>query len=99
MVISRQTFPGKGGLVTKATKNRKERRVPILDVLRPVLERLTEGKEPGDRLLVGPRGGALTTATVRDATKWDQRATTRKHPRTRRCPGEKPALTRANASG
>ena len=72
VVISRQTFPGKGGLVTKATKNRKERRVPILDALRPVLERLTEGKEPGDRLLVGPRGGALTTATVRDATKWDQ---------------------------
>jgi len=32
----------------------------------------SEGKEPGDRLLVGPKGGALTTATVLDATNWDQ---------------------------
>ncbi|WP_419538928.1 tyrosine-type recombinase/integrase [Microbacterium paraoxydans] len=31
-----------------------------------------DGKEPEDRLLVGPKGGALTTATVRDATNWDQ---------------------------
>lgn len=72
VVIARQTFPGKGGLVTKQTKGRKERRVPILAALQPILERLTEGKEPGDRLLVGPKGGVLTTATVRDATNWDQ---------------------------
>ncbi|MFT4123908.1 MAG: tyrosine-type recombinase/integrase [Microbacteriaceae bacterium] len=72
VVIARQTYPGKGGLITKQTKGRKERRVPILEPLRPILERLTEGKEPEDRLLVGPRGGALTTATVRDATNWDQ---------------------------
>ena len=72
IVIRRQIFPGKGGLITKATKNRKERRVPILDALRPVLERLTAGKEPGDQLLTGPKGGVLTTATVRDATNWDQ---------------------------
>ncbi|WP_022883666.1 tyrosine-type recombinase/integrase [Glaciibacter superstes] len=71
VVIARQTFPGRGGLITKQTKSRKERRVPILDALRPVLERLTDGKEPEDRLLVGPKGGALTTATVRDATSWD----------------------------
>jgi integrase len=55
VVIARQTYPGKGGLITKQTKGRRERRVPILDPLRPVLERLTEG-----------------TATVRDATNWDQ---------------------------
>lgn len=72
VVIRRQIFPGKGGLITKATKNRKERRVPILDPLRPVLERLTAGREPGDQLLTGPKGGVLTTATVRDATNWDQ---------------------------
>lgn len=71
VVIRRQVFPGKGGLVTKPTKSRKERRVPILEPLRPVLERLTEGKEPEDQLLVGPKGGYLTTATVRDATNWD----------------------------
>ncbi|WP_246054653.1 tyrosine-type recombinase/integrase [Klugiella xanthotipulae] len=71
VVISRQTFPGKGGLVTKPTKSRKERRVPILEPLRPVVERLTAGKRPEDILLVGPKGGVLTTATVRDATNWD----------------------------
>jgi integrase len=71
VVISRQVFPGKGGLITKPTKSRKERRVPILEPLRPVLERLTAGKEPEDPLLVGPKGGYLTTATVRDATDWD----------------------------
>lgn len=71
IVIARQTYPGKGGLVTKQTKGRRERRVPILNPLRPVLERLVLGKERGDRLLVGPKGGALTTATVRDATNWD----------------------------
>ena len=71
VMIRRQAFPGKGGLVTKPTKSRKERRVPILEPLRPVLERLTDGKEPADSLLVGPKGGYLTTATVRDATNWD----------------------------
>ena len=72
VVIARQIFPGKGGLVTKPTKSRKERRVPILEPLRPVLERLAEGKEPEAQLLVGPKGGVLTTATVRDATNWDK---------------------------
>ncbi len=72
VVIRRQVFPGKGGLVTTPTKSRKERRVPILEPLRPVLDRLTEGKQPEDSLLVGPKGGYLTTATVRDATDWDR---------------------------
>lgn len=72
VVIRRQIFPGRGGLITKATKSRKERRVPILDPLRPILKRLTAGKDPDDPLLVGPRGGFLTTSTVRDATNWDQ---------------------------
>lgn len=43
----------------------------MLDALEPVLERLTHGKEPDDPLLRGPRGGVLTTATVRDATHWE----------------------------
>lgn len=69
--IERQYYPGKGGLVIKQTKGRRARPVPILDALEPVLERLTEGKEPEAPLLRGPRGGVLTTATVRDATHWD----------------------------
>lgn len=75
VTIRRQTYPGAGGLVTKQTKGRDIRHVPILQALTPVLERLTAGREPEDRLLTGPRGGVLTTASVRDATKWDQLVT------------------------
>ena len=71
VTIRRQTFPGSGGLVTKQTKGREIRHIPILQHLAPVLERLTTGREPDERLVTGPRGGVLTTATVRDATKWD----------------------------
>ena len=45
------------------------RPVPILNALKPVLERLTEDRESDERLLRGPRGGVLTTASVRDATR------------------------------
>lgn len=71
VTIRRQTFPGAGGLVTKQTKGRNVRHVPILQHLAPVLERLTESRESEDRLVTGPRGGVLTTAIVRDVTKWD----------------------------
>jgi len=69
VTIRRQTYPGAGGLVTKPTKGRDIRHVPILQALTPVLERLTAGREPDERLLTGPRGGVLTTDSVRDATK------------------------------
>src|SRR5690606_26784511 len=69
--IRRQHYPGRGGLVIKQTKGRRDRPVPMLDALDPILERLTSGKAPDDPLLRGPRGGVLTTATVRDATHWD----------------------------
>lgn len=70
--IHRQTYPGTGGLVTKQTKGREIRPVPILQALAPALERLTEDRKPDERLLRGPRGGVLTTASVRDATQWDE---------------------------
>ncbi|SEA80057.1 Phage integrase family protein [Bowdeniella nasicola] len=66
---------GVRGLVTKQTKGRDIPHVPILQALTPVLERLTHDREPSERLLTGPRGGVLTTASVRDATKWDQLVT------------------------
>jgi len=69
--IERQIYPGKGGLVTKPAKGRKERYVPILDPLEPILERLSAGKASDAPLLRGPWGGVLTTASVRDATDWD----------------------------
>ena len=33
---------------------------------------MTADRAPTSRLLVGPRGGVVTTATLRDATGWDQ---------------------------
>jgi len=69
--VSRQTYPGRGGLVTKTTKGRRRRTVPIIDPMRPTMERLTVDRRSDDRLLSGPRGGAITTATLRDATHWD----------------------------
>ncbi|WGH90003.1 tyrosine-type recombinase/integrase [Auritidibacter ignavus] len=75
VTIRRQTYPGKGGLVPKQTKGRDVRPVPTLAPLKPVLERLTEDRDPDERFLVSPRGGVLTTATVRDATHWDDLVT------------------------
>ena len=69
--VVRQTYPGRGGSVTKETKGRRRRTVPIIDPLRPTLERLTVDREAEARLLSGPRGGVITTATLRDATGWD----------------------------
>ncbi|UPK73175.1 site-specific integrase [Nocardioidaceae bacterium SCSIO 66511] len=69
--VVRQTYPGRGGLVTKTTKGRRRRDVPIIDALGPTLVRLTTGRSADDRLLRGPRGGVITTATLRDATGWD----------------------------
>ncbi|HYO19189.1 MAG TPA: site-specific integrase, partial [Dermatophilaceae bacterium] len=45
--------------------------MPIIDPLRPTLVRLTAGRHGDERLVVGPRGGVITTATLRDATNWD----------------------------
>jgi len=73
--VFRQTYPGRGGLVTKQTKGRRRRTIPIIDPLRPTLVRLTAGRRGGERLLSGPRGGVITTATLRDATNWDELVT------------------------
>ena len=42
-----------------------------VDPLRPTLVRLTTGRRAEERLVVAPRGGVITTATLRDATGWD----------------------------
>lgn len=62
--VVRQTYPGRGGLVTKQTKGRRRRIIPIIAPLRPTLERLTVGRRSDERLIVGPRGGVITTATT-----------------------------------
>ena len=70
--MRRQTYPGRGGLITKETKGPRRRPVPIIEPLRATLDRLTVGRARDARLLVGPRGGVITTATLRDATGWDE---------------------------
>lgn len=45
--------------------------MPIIDPLRPTLLRLTVGRRGDERLILGPRGGVIMTATLRDATSWD----------------------------
>jgi integrase len=72
LTVRRQTYPDRGGLVTKETKGRRRRSVPIIEPLRATLVRLTVGRARDARLLVGPRGGVITTATLRDATRWDE---------------------------
>jgi integrase len=70
--VERQTYPGRGGLVTKTTKGRRRRIVPVIEPLRPTLTRLVDGRDTDARLVTGPMGGVITTATLRDATNWDQ---------------------------
>lgn len=70
--VRRQTYPGRGGLITKTTKGRRRRVVPIINQLRPTLDRLIDGRSMDERLLTGPRGGVITTATLRDSTRWDE---------------------------
>ncbi len=69
--VARQRYPGRGGLVTKPTKGRRRSTVPVIEHLRPTMARLTVGREADERLVTGPRGGVITTATLRDATNWD----------------------------
>ncbi|WP_171906891.1 tyrosine-type recombinase/integrase [Jiangella alba] len=75
-----QLYPGRGGLVRKRTKGRRRRKVPIIEPLVPTLERLMADRKSDDRLLYGPRGGVITTATLRDATRWDELVTRLGHP-------------------
>jgi integrase len=63
-----------GGLVDKNTKGRRARQVPLIESIRDLIQRRIElaGGEPDARLFTGPRGGRITTATLRDATSWDE---------------------------
>jgi hypothetical protein len=74
MALSRgTTYPGRGGLVNNETKGRRRRSLPIIELLRATLERLMVGRARDARLLVGPRGGVITTATLRvrrGGTSW-----------------------------
>ncbi len=63
-----------GGLVDKNTKGRRARQVPLIESIRDLVRRriAVANGEPDARLFTGPRGGRITTATLRDATSWDE---------------------------
>lgn len=69
--VSRQTYPaGRSGDQADqgpASQHRARHRAPEAP-----LARLTVGRDPEERLLTGPRGEVITTATLRDATGGDQ---------------------------
>lgn len=71
--VRRQTTPSPGGLVDKNTKGKRAREVPLITPVRDLIRRRIElaGNNPDGRLFTGPRGGRITTATLRDATSWD----------------------------
>ncbi|GGN04181.1 integrase [Lentzea pudingi] len=72
--VRRQTTTAPGGLVDKGTKGKRARFVPLIEEIREMVERriaATDGTKDA-RLFVGPRGGRITTAVLRDATHWDE---------------------------
>jgi len=48
--------------------------VPLIESTRDLVQRRIDlaGGHPNARLFTGPRGGRMTTATLRDATSWDE---------------------------
>jgi integrase len=71
--VRRQTTPSPGGLVDKGTKGKRARVVPLIEEIRELIQRrLDKATDVEDRLFVGPRGGRISTAVLRDATYWDE---------------------------
>ena len=63
--VRRQTTPGPGGVIDKATKGKRARKVPIIEEARElVAARLDVVREADGRLFTGPRGGRITGAQV-----------------------------------
>ncbi|MET7808801.1 tyrosine-type recombinase/integrase [Micromonospora chersina] len=70
--VRRQTS-SPGGLIDKGTKGKRARTVPLIEEVRPIVaQRLDTASEPDARLFIGPRGGRISTAVLRDATHWDE---------------------------
>jgi integrase len=69
-----ETSASRGDLVDKNTKGRRARQVPLIDSIRDLVLRRIDltGGNPDARLFTGPRRGRITTATLRDATSWDE---------------------------
>jgi integrase len=72
--VRRQTTPSPGGLIDKGTKGKRARTVPLIEEVRPLIEKHLNavGHDPAGRIFTGPRGGRISTAVLRDATHWDE---------------------------
>jgi integrase len=72
--VRRQTTPSPGGLIDKGTKGKRARTVPLIEEVRPLIEKRLNavGHDPAGRIFTGPRGGRISTAVLRDATHWDE---------------------------
>jgi site-specific recombinase XerC len=59
--------------VDENTKGKRAREVPLIDGIRDLVKCRIElaDDDPDARLFTGPSGGRITTATLRDATSWD----------------------------
>jgi integrase len=72
--VRRQTTPSPGGVIDKGTKGKRARTVPLIEEVRPLVEKRLDAVngDPSARVFTGPRGGRITTAVFRDATHWDE---------------------------
>ncbi|MFH9354562.1 hypothetical protein [Kitasatospora sp. NPDC017646] len=73
LTCHQQTTPGPGGLIDNHTKGTTARPIPVIEPLRPLIAgqlRATRG-DPGARPYRDPRRGRISTAVLRDATRWD----------------------------
>ncbi|GAA2045786.1 hypothetical protein GCM10009757_12760 [Streptomyces cheonanensis] len=72
--VCRQTTNSPGGLIDKGTKGKRRRPVPIIPEICPMVARLLDALRgrPMACLFTGPRGGRISTAVLRDTTRWDE---------------------------
>ena len=75
-----------GGLIDKGTKGKRARVVPLIEEVRPLVQKRLDvvGHNPKARIFTGPRGGRISTAVLRDATHWDEVVTQLGYERLRR---------------
>jgi integrase len=75
--VRRQATLGPGDLIDKGTMGKRVRSVPLIEEVRPLVVRRLDavGHDPAARIFTGPRGGRITTAMLRDATRWDEGVT------------------------
>ncbi len=72
--VRRQTTPSPGGLIDKGTKGKRARTVPLIDEVRPLVQRRLDavGHNPEARIFTGPCAGRISMAVPLDATHWDE---------------------------